>query len=232
MHETDSVFQFSSATSNANTQSHHFYGQFDPPVDQFLYSRYFMDRSEPGVFIECGAFDGFLESSCRFFEETFGWRGINVEASSTIYKRLQMNRPNSENFNYGLTNFEGEIEFVDVEMPSYELCTNGSIRHLDSHKELLDSASCVYRKSIVPAITYAKLIQLIGIDKLDLMVLDVEGHEIEAIQGFHGASVLPKVLCIEHGHLGVGTLQDALRPFGYRLDTTLFVNSYYLLEGV
>jgi hypothetical protein len=35
-----------------------FYGQFDPPVDRFLFERYFAGSKRPGVFIECGAFDG------------------------------------------------------------------------------------------------------------------------------------------------------------------------------
>jgi hypothetical protein len=42
-----------------------YYGQFDPPLDRVLHERYFLGRRR-GVFVECGAFDGHLECSCKF----------------------------------------------------------------------------------------------------------------------------------------------------------------------
>ena len=58
-----------------------FYGQFDPPVDRFLFERFFAGSKRPGVFIECGAFDGETESSCKFFEESLGWWGTGIRTA-------------------------------------------------------------------------------------------------------------------------------------------------------
>ena len=78
-----------------------FYGQFETPVDKFIFERYFPDTNIQGTFVECGAFDGQTECSCRFFEETMGWTGYNLEPVPWIYEQLTQNRPNSKNLNIG-----------------------------------------------------------------------------------------------------------------------------------
>ena len=56
-----------------------FYGQFNKyPVDKILYDRYFKDFNGQGISLECGAADGINISSTKFFEETLGWKTINV----------------------------------------------------------------------------------------------------------------------------------------------------------
>jgi|GEM_PF-4885177 len=45
-----------------------YYGQFHPPLDQLLHERYFGD-CRGGVFLECGATDGVMESTCKFVEK-------------------------------------------------------------------------------------------------------------------------------------------------------------------
>lgn len=208
-------------------QEFRFYGQFDPPVDKFLFERYFKDFIRPGIVIECGAFDGTMESSCRFFEESLGWRAINIEASPTIFRELVKNRPESNNLNYALSNHIGDAEFVDVNFPGYPLCTNGSLSHLQAHREWLDSANCTYTQSRVPTITYRQLVAELRLKHIDLMVLDIEGHELQALEGFTECDVLPEVLVVEHGHLGVEAIRSVVEKLGFELDVTQAVNSYY-----
>lgn len=215
--------------SNDNTSNHQFYGQFDPPVDQFLYERYFADRQGPGVFIECGAFDGITESSCKFFEETLGWTAYNIEASERVFQALVRNRPDSNNFQLALSNNEGMAEFSDCTIEGYELCTNGSLRHLPEHADWLASVQCEITKSLVPTTTFRHFVDQYSLTCIDLMVLDVEGHELEALQGFEGSAVLPKVLCVEHGQLGESTVRQAVERMGYAFDTTSHVNSFFVL---
>ena len=209
-----------------------YYGQFDPPVDRFIHDRYFSDSPRNGVLIECGAYDGNLESSCKFFEESLGWRAINVEPSPDIYKKLVMNRPGSLNIQAALTNEDKPVSFTDVHFPGRELLGHGSMKHLDFHKELLDNEGCRYEIQTVPGTTYASLIRNLNLPRVDLMVLDIEGCELIALEGFRDAAVLPSVLCVEHGHLGVDAIRQAVEPLGFVFDTTSFVNSFFVHRGL
>ena len=125
-----------------------YYGQFDPSVDRFLHERYFLDAPPGLTLMECGAFDGEFESSGKFFEETLGWRAINIEPSPRIFSKLIQNRPMSTNLNIALSDMNGIAEFHDVHYPGWELCTNGSIRHTAQHRDFLDNAGCTYETSL------------------------------------------------------------------------------------
>ncbi len=209
-----------------------YYGQFDPPVDQFLHERYFQNSPSGLAYIECGAFDGEYESSGKFFEETLHWRAINIEPSPLIFPRLAENRPDSLNLNVALSNHRGAALFHDVHFPGWELCTNGSLRHTPQHRKILDEVGCSYETATVNVTTYDALIRNYGIEQLELLILDVEGHEIEVLEGFKNAVVLPRILCIEHGQLGDDVIRRKVEPLGYRFDTSLFVNSYFVRNAV
>jgi FkbM family methyltransferase len=205
-----------------------YYGQFDPPVDKFLHERYFFQSGKPGTLIECGAFDGVYESSCNFFEETLHWRAINIEPDPEIFASLSSKRPKATNLQLALSNKNDMATYTHVNYPGYDLCTNGSLQHLPTHKEALDSSGCDYKEYQVETKTYRDLIDSLNIENIDLMVLDVEGHELSVIDGMVGARCLPRILCVEHGHLGSKVLNRKLRAIGYVFDTISHVNSFYV----
>jgi len=204
-----------------------FYGQWDPPVDKFLYDNYFKDKRN-GICIECGALDGLLESSCKFFEETMGWTTINVEPVPPLYEMLCNNRPDSINVRAALSGQSGAAEFMHAIHPSLgRRFGNGSLAHTPTHKQSLIKDGCKFEKYDVDLITYPELLEIAEIKELDLFVLDVEGHELQVLDGMHGSKILPKVFCIEHGHLGQ-QIDKYLSKLGYRFDKKSHNNSFYV----
>lgn len=209
-----------------------FYGQFDPPVDKFLFEHYFCRGGYPqenGTFIECGAFDGQLENSCKFFEESLHWRGINVEACPPVYKRLVENRPNSLNVNVALSNEIGKATFTHAIHPQLgEQYGNGSLHHTKEHKKLLDEIGCTYKEYQVNVITYPELIRRGGLKHLDLFVLDVEGNEMNVIDSMKNFDILPEIFCVEVGHLNKIEMIRAVASLGYWYDRESFVNLFFV----
>lgn len=211
-----------------------FYGQFSVPVDEFIYERYFKNdkRENAGFFIECGAFDGLTECSCKFFEETLGWKGINVEASPPVYKKLTENRPDSMNVNIALSNKIGKAMFKHAIHPQLgEMFGNGSLCHGKEHiKELLDK-HCSFKDYEVDVIRYSDLIKRNNIKAVDLFVLDVEGNELNVIESMKNCSVLPEVFVLEHGQLDQSEIIRAVEELGYDYDTKSYVNSFFVKRG-
>ncbi|WP_426956621.1 FkbM family methyltransferase [Muricoccus radiodurans] len=208
-----------------------YYGQFDPPLDRVLHERYFRDR-RGGVFVECGAFDGLLECTCKFFEESLGWTGVNVEPSPPIFAQLTANRPDSRNVNAALASKDGHATFHSVVHPQFgELCTNGSLQHHPVHAAAIAESNWGVKDHEVETITWPTLCERAGLTRVDLLVLDVEGCELDVVAGMRGAPVLPEVFCAEHGHLGVPALREAIEPLGYRYDGGAEVNSFFVKAG-
>ncbi len=209
-----------------------FYGQFDPPVDKLLYQHYFQDYEKPGFFVECGAFDGITECSCKFFEETMHWSGINIEPSPCIFEQLTKNRPHSTNVNAALSDKNGYSVFNQVIHPEFgELCTNGSLCHTPQHFKLLEDSGCSFKEYKVRTTTWRDLIRDLRIRSVDLLVLDVEGAEHMVIEGMRKCFVLPKILCVEHGHVGgVDAVKKMLDPLGYTYDFSSEANSFFVFS--
>ncbi|RDI58561.1 FkbM family methyltransferase [Microvirga subterranea] len=210
-----------------------FYGQFSPPVDQFIFERYFRERGRPGTYIECGAFDGITESSCFVLAESLGWKAINIEASPMVFKKLTVNRPNATNLHLALSDRNGHVSFLHVHHPTHGVnFGNGSVQHQPEHRASLDAEGCSYSTHQVRAITYRDLVQNIGLSEIELMVLDIEGHEMAALNGMEGSSVLPEVFCIEFGHIGLERLNSRMRSLGYEFDTISHANAFYFRNDV
>jgi FkbM family methyltransferase len=203
-----------------------FYGQFNPPVDEVLY-KYYFPRKFNGFFIECGAYDGVTESSCKFFEESMSWKGINIEASPRVFQRLAVNRQWARNINVALSDAHGTAIFSDIVSPNGFAEGNGSLKHAPEHVAYLKKNNCGFVGVEVPTTTYRELVIAEKVSEVDLMVLDVEGCELKVIDGMRGASVLPRVLCAEFSFVGLAQLEDALRPLGYFFDFKEEVNAFF-----
>ena len=211
-----------------------YYGQWfnGIQVDAFLHQKYFKEKQN-GFFIECGAADGFNLSSCKFFEETMGWQGVNLEASPTKYRKLVENRPNSFlNLNKGLLDEPGSFVFRDdnVEDPTKAPgWGNGSFQHTENHFYQLHNLGIELQEFTVEVITYAQLIEEYKIKHVDLFVLDVEGVEPLVLEGMKSCTILPTHLFIEHEHIGLEVCKELTSQMGYRLDWNDFCNSMYIL---
>ena len=66
-----------------------YYGQLS--LDKVIHETFFPEKRN-GFFVECGAYDGLGESTCKFFEETMGWTGLNIEPVPYTFDRLVVNR--------------------------------------------------------------------------------------------------------------------------------------------
>lgn len=205
-----------------------YYGQFEPPVDRYIHETFFMDRRDPGFFVECGAFDGELESSCKFFEETLGWTGVNIEASPLLFPLLQERRPDSINLNIALSDRCGTATFHHVSDELHgEFLGWGSIDHRPEQAEAIVSEAMIVTEHTVRTWTWRNLPEVQSQKRIDLFVLDVEGHELSVIDGMSEAKVLPELFCVEHTQVDPEMLGQALDSLGYSFHSSLHVNSFY-----
>lgn len=206
-----------------------FFGQFDPPVDRVIFERYFSFGRHPGLCIECGAFDGLTESSCYFFEKYLSWSAINIEPSPAGFEQLIKNRPNSINVNIGLSDSDGSARFTLVKHPVLgDNFGNSSLSHSKEHLEELRSKNCEFSEIEIRVSSYSTLINSLNIKKVDLMVLDVEGHELSVLSGMQGCAILPEVFVVEYGHLGESNAIEAVEKLGYEFDFKSNANLFFI----
>lgn len=202
-----------------------YHGQLD--IDKVLHERYFSNKSN-GVLVECGAYDGIVESNGLFFERYLNWTCYNVEPVPILFENLVKNRSKSYNFNFALSSKNGSTIFTQAILPNGEHFGNGSLGHTKNHLSELSSRQCSYEKYEVQTKTYQQFISENKISEIDLFSLDVEGHELDVLEDFEVNPVRPKVFCIEHGQVGKEVLTERMNAINYTLDYQDAINSVYL----
>jgi FkbM family methyltransferase len=199
-----------------------YYGQNG--LDKYIYETFFIGVNN-GFFIECGAFDGLIESTCKFFEDSLGWTGINIEPVPTLFDKLKHNRPNCANLNLALSDKNCIAEFIHT-VHSNKDYGCGSITLSEEYKNNLITRGFLLPKFSVRCQRFCDL----GIkNHIDLFVLDVEGHELEALSGILPTSYLPHIFCIEYNMIadGINAINSVLSD-KYNFHSTYQHNVFYV----
>jgi FkbM family methyltransferase len=147
----------------------------------------------PGTFVEAGAHDGFTQSNTYWLERHAGWSGLLVEPIPDLARRASRRRPRSTVVNCALVGPDSEggqipIQFGDL---------HSSVRDPDHARAGLAMTGARTYEVSVPARTLSSLLDDAGMGAPDLMVLDIEGHEAEALTGLDLKRHTPLYMLVE-----------------------------------
>jgi len=133
-----------------------------------------------GVFVEAGAHDGYTQSNTWFLERHCGWSGVLVEAVPELYERARRRRRGSQVFNCALVGPDREGELVPIRFG--DLCSSVGAAPEHVERGLGPSRRRSYTVE-VPGRTLSSVLTEAGVGRPDVLVLDVEGAELDVIAG-------------------------------------------------
>ncbi len=139
-----------------------------------------LDGAEGGVFLEAGAHDGYTQSNTYYLERFRGWSGVLVEAVPELHAKAARRRPRSHVAQCALVGPEDAGSSVTVTFGDLMSTIRADAAHAAGGLRNAGRAGyCVE----VPARTLTEVLDDAGVNGLDLMVLDLEGHELDALRG-------------------------------------------------
>ena len=152
--------------------------------DKILYEKYFKNYSLedlPRYYLEAGAIDGVMYSNTKFFEESLSWRGILVEPNPFMFSRLAINRPNNKLICAAISDQKTSLSFnVCMNVPA--VCSLQMTKPEKFDNEYYANSQMLKINTI--PVSLDTIIENSGVERIDLCVLDLEGHEKEALQSF------------------------------------------------
>ena len=156
--------------------------------DIFLNQNIFKNKQN-GVYIELGALDGVLYSNTKFFEDSLNWKGILIEPHPEKFKLLQQNRPNNFLFNSLVSCHKEPLEyryFVDCHAAVSGVENTLSQHHFDTYFESNNewNKTLPQNKIFIKPISLSEIVKSTKLTHIDLLSLDVEGHEYEVLQSW------------------------------------------------
>lgn len=171
-----------------------------------------MNSSRPGFFVDVGA------HAPKWYSNTFllyqqGWRGINIDATAGVSKEFARVRPADTTLEVVVGNGD-EKEFIDFE--GHALSGLSSTLTF----ERIDEGVAVKSRRIVQTVPLSVILErhMSPTQKIDLLTLDVEGHEEEVLKSNDWNRFRPRVIIVEIGQ--AISMADVLSA-----PVTLFLNS-------
>jgi FkbM family methyltransferase len=178
-----------------------YYSQFGE--DRVIYP--ILNDVKNGFFVDVGAHDGITDSNTYLFEKQ-GWDGICIEPHSVYGKKLIKNR-DCKCVNAVVWNeYKPYVDFHETEPGGWSRVDGGGkYRTVRTRK--------------VIAYTLDQILAPYNIKKIDLLSIDVEGHEDKVLQGFSLEQYNPRIAIVENlymDHRHDKVFKDYMGVYGWK----------------
>lgn len=132
---------------------------------------------ETGWVIDIGADQPIYGSNTYYFEHNLGWNGICVDADERVIPKLKEERKNVEYC--AISSYDGTIKFNPVNV--------AGISHISKN----------FGSKEIPCMTATTLFKKYNVDNINLLSIDVEGHELDVCRGIDWERYLPLIVVVE-----------------------------------
>lgn len=176
--------------------AHRYYGlnELDRQLEQWL-------DFDGGVFVEAGANNGTNQSNTCYFERFRGWSGLLVEPIPEMAALCRKNRPGSIVENCALGGPEREGEEMTLTYCGLMTVAEGGLLEGSAKADHLASGASLQNVEpydfTVRCRTLSSLLDQYTIGHVDLLSLDVEGFEVEALKGLDLTRHAPDHILVE-----------------------------------
>jgi FkbM family methyltransferase len=151
---------------------------------------------ERGFFVEAGAHDGFTQSNTYYLERFRGWRGVLVEPIPEQAAQARLSRPDATVVQCALISRDdarrqvrmsfGDLMSIVVGAKHRDWTSNGTVLGWYDAYEI-----------DVDARTLSSVLDELRAPEIDLLSLDVEGCEAEALRGLDLDRHAPRYVLVE-----------------------------------
>jgi FkbM family methyltransferase len=154
-----------------------------------------------GTFIEAGANDGQTQSNTAYFARHRGWRGLLVEPIPELAARCRVARPESVVENCALVTSDADGQSVPMTYCGLMSVVDGGwsdpaaeLAHVETGRQV--QSLTTYHVD-VPGRSLSALLDRHKMPHIDLLSLDVEGFEHQALEGLDLLRHRPRFILVE-----------------------------------
>lgn len=165
------------------------------------------------LMLQVGANDGVTDDDVRKYVLARGWHAVLVEPLPDVFDRLRRNyADHAERLTFvraAVCGHDGTVEFL--RHPTLPQCSGLSVRTKIQQRSAMERLE-------VPAVSWGTLLSgPCGGREIDLLQIDVEGHDADLLMSFPlgdgPEQRLPRAVRCEHKHMTGGQLADVYGKF-------------------
>lgn len=217
------IYKLKNTMKESNEKSFSQFGE-----DLFLLEIF--KNSKNLVCVDVGANDGNYGSNSALLE-LHGWLCLLVEPNADLCKQILVNRNPYKLFEYAASSKESEVTLY--------LVKGGSLAHGLStlvpnkeNMERIESNHFSYEQTKVRSKTLDSMLLEAEVTKVDVVSIDVEGHELEALKGLTIEKWNPRIFIIEDNSMFKSKeISVYMSTHGYKPFFRTGVNDWYAHFG-
>jgi FkbM family methyltransferase len=152
---------------------------------------FFQDRRE-GFFLDVGSAHFQRHSTTYYLERHLDWSGIAVDALPDWAPGYARHRPRTRFFQYIVTDHAGTVDVFYRVPGTLELSSTIEDR-------VVDGRVAEAQELRIPTITLDALLEREGVERIDLLSVDIERGAPKALAAFDIQRFRPALVCIEAG---------------------------------
>jgi FkbM family methyltransferase len=173
-------------------------------IDVFI-SKLFAEVRSPKFYIELGANDGISQSNTKYLELYDGWNGILIEPIPDLFNKLIKNRSASNIFvNSACCSFNypnSSMTFLYANLMSISLDGKSDILDRQQHAVIgstyLNRGESSYELQVPATTLNSILLKNNAPKRINFFSLDVEGSELEVLEGIDYTEFVFEFICVE-----------------------------------
>jgi FkbM family methyltransferase len=167
-----------------------------------------------GIFVEAGANDGQTQSNTAYFARHRGWRGLLVEPIPELAEHCRFARPESVVENCALVASDADGLTVPMTYCGLMSVVDGGWSDPEAERAHVEIGQQIQSLTTyhvdVPGRSLSALLDQHGMSHVDLLSLDVEGFERQALEGLDFRRHRPRRILVEARFRK--TIDDLLLP--------------------
>ena len=173
----------------------------------------YFNRKRNGYFVDLGANHPYVHSNTYLLYRDYGWRGINVDADESLIERHRSVRPRDVSL----------VEFVGAsnEPLTFTIYENRVLNTADPARvaELAGNERITGQRVVRPR-TLASILDehVPASTEIDLMSVDLEGSDLDALASNAWTRYRPRVVCVEDFEFSLSrpsAIQEFMTALGY-----------------
>jgi FkbM family methyltransferase len=161
---------------------------FSEREEEWLIRDYFQDR-RGGLFVDVGANHYKIASKTFYLESRLGWSGIAIEPQREFGEEYAKYRPRTRFLPFFVSDASNQTAKLYLRRRKDQVASSNEafVRTFGTPAEVRD----------VPTMTLDDILESEGVGHIDLLSIDIELHEPEALRGFTIERFKPSLVCIE-----------------------------------
>jgi FkbM family methyltransferase len=180
-------------------------------------------RTRNGIFVDVGARDGIVASNTYYLEREFGWTGVAIEPHPEFFQQLVAKR-SCRCVNVAAGRAPATLDYVKL--------LEGSIDHSALLSTFRDQAGLRQMKHEIISVPVEPLSSIISdLPVVHYLDIDVEGHELEVLQGIDFTRIQIRIIGVE-----VGANREAIDNFlaehDFKPFMTLHADRFYSYRDI